>query len=385
MKDFEMTVDIHFYTIKGTGDALYLLPTYLDGIHNAVSFMKQVIHEKKLFFTAYTTASGKQMTTISSLGRHFKHLHNYSQLFSKDYTYSPWLGFFFKEFRKHPIKDYLPSMYGHDHVGVDLFNDFVATMRKKARAINLKKRVDDWESKPKKNMKRLVEFEAALFRRTARVMAVRLDFNYHKAAFTPSEADRVIAEAALQKERDQADYLDGQDISTPRVVEGRIALEEVQKDRKRLFTNMKGKPSLFKYLVGYVWRIECGRAAGYHLHVLFFFDGSNVEKHEHIAQEIGYYWQNMITNGRSYFENCNRKKEKYGDAWALGEIDHWDAAKRGKLNHALQYFCKTNQIVQVVPYAGCRLFGCGFVHRQRKVQGGRPRTKGVVGPDHHRL
>jgi len=168
-------------------------------------------------------------------------------------------------------------------------------------------------------------------------------------------------------------------------VEGRIALEEVQKDRKRLFTNLKGKPSLFKHLVGYVWRIEFGRQAGYHLHVLFFFDGAYVQKHEYIAQEIGYYWRDVITQGRGYFENCNRKKSKYGEAWALGEIDHWDAIKRHKLSYALQYFCKTSQLVQVVPYVGCRLFGCGFVHRQRKVHGGRPRTKGVVGSNHQHL
>ena len=110
---------------------------------------------------------------------------------------------------------------------------------------------------------------------------------------------------------------------------------------------------------------------------MLFFDGSYVQKHEHIAQDVGKYWQNVITNGRGYFENCNLKKKKYGDSWALGAIDHWDTIKREKLVNAMSYFCKTNQLVQVVPYAGCRLFGCGFVHRQRKVRGGRPRTKGV--------
>lgn len=377
-----MTVNINLCALRGTDGKLYILPSNLESIHGAMRFMKQVIYESELFSTAYKTANGQQRTTISSLGKHLRHLHKYSQIFSRDYTYSPLLNFFLEECRKHPIKDYFPPIDGYDRLGVDLFNDFVATMRKNAMACKLKKRVADWESKPKKNMKRLVNFERGLFERCGRVMAVRLDFNYHKATFAPSEIDQIIDEAAKQKYHDLTDFLAGHDISTPRVIEGRVALEEVQKDRKRLFTNMKGKPSLFKHLLATTWCIECGRSAGYHLHVVFFFDGSQVQKHEHYAQEIGDYWRDAITQGRGYFENCNRKKEKYGDSWAFGEIDHWDTAKRGKLINALQYFCKTNQMVQVVPYAGCQLFGCGFVRRQRKVRGGRPRTKGVAGPDH---
>lgn len=380
-----MTVDINVYSLKATDDKHYILPTYLEGIHSAMRFMKRVIYGKELFYTEYITVNGKSMRTVSSLGKHLKDLHVYSGLFSKDCTFSPLLTFYFDEFRNHQIRDYFPPSYGHDHHGVGLFNDFVASMRENAMTKKLKKLVADWESKPKKNMERLSTFEATLFERSARVMAVRLDFNYHKATFTPEEIDRIVLEAVMQKESDQDDYLAGQDVSKPRVIEGRIALEEVQNDRKRFFTNIKGKPSLFEHLLGYVWCIECGRAAGYHVHVMLFFDGSRVEKHEYIAQEIGKYWQNAITNGRGYFENCNLKKKKYGDSWALGAIDHWDTIKREKLVNAMSYFCKTNQLVQVVPYAGCRLFGCGFIHRQCKVRGGRPRIKGVGKCDNQRL
>lgn len=372
-----MTVDINLYSLKTADGKQYLLPTYLESIHSAMRFMKQVIYENELFYTLYQTANGKTKQTTSSLGKHFKYVHVYSRLYSQDYKYSPLLTFFFEEYRKHLIRDYFPPSYGYDQQGVELFNDFVASMRKNAVVRKLKKFVADWESKQKKNLKRLVAFQAALFAGTARVTALRLDMGYHKATFTLQEIDRIIAESVTQKECDQADYLAGLDISQPRVIEGRIALEEVQNDRNRFFANIKGKPSLFEHLLGYVWTIECGRVAGYHLHMMLFFDGSHVQKHEYIAQEIGKYWQNVITNGRGYFENCNLKKKKYGDSWALGVIDHWDTIKREKLVNAMSYFCKTNQLVQVVPYAGCRLFGCGFIHRHRKAPGGRPRTRGV--------
>lgn len=380
-----MSIDINMQQLKGTDGKLYILPSHLECIYGLMSFMKEVIYGSSEYFTFYETSNGKQSKTVSALGRHLKSLPAYSDSFSTDYTFSPLLTFFFDQWRKHAISAYRVLGCNPDAVSIKLFGDFVGTMRANARISKLKKLVADWESKPKKNMRRLSDFEAALFGRSARVMAVRLDFNYHKATFTPQEIDRIALESVMQKECDQADYLAGQDISKPRVIEGRIALEEVQKDRKRFFTNIKGKPSLFEHLLGYVWCIECGRAAGYHLHVMLFFDGSNVQKHEHIAQEIGKYWQNAITNGRGYFENCNLKKKKYGDSWALGAINHWDTIKREKLVNAMSYFCKTNQLVQVVPYAGCRLFGCGFIHRQRKVRGGRPRTKGAGKGDNQPL
>lgn len=381
----EMNSYINLYAIRGSDGVNYIMPFVMNGIGRLMKFMTGVIYGDSLFHTEYKRQDGRYGKTISSIGNHLESLHSYSQIYSSDYKYSPLLGFFFEQYRKHPIKDYALTLDKHDPEGfsADLFNDFVTTMRSDAFNINLKKRVANWISKPQKNMERLDEFEALLFDRYARLMVIRLDFNYYKATFSPEEIDKILSESRRRNECDQAAYLAGANISMSRPIEGRIALEEVQKDRERLFANMKGKPSLFKHLVGYVWRIEYTREAGYHLHVLFFFDGAYVQKHEHIAQEIGCYWRDVITQGRSYFENCNRKKSKYGDDWALGQIDHWDAVKREKLRKAMQYFCKTSQLVQVVPYRGCNLFGSGFTRRQRKVSGGRPRTRGMVGSNHH--
>lgn len=380
-----MSINISTYKLKTKDGKSYFIETYLKGIHGVMNFMKKVIHGDELYSTSYRRANGKPMTTTSSLGKHLKDLPAYGRLFSSDYKFSPLIEFFLEEYRQHPIQDYLFPSLGPDRLGIDLFNNFVTSMRKNAMAKKLKKHVADWESKSKKNMARLIAFEAELFSRHARLMVVRLDLYYHAAIFSAEEIDGVISDLMKRKEFDQAVYRSGQDLPYSRPIVGRIALEEVQRDRKRLFTNMKGKPSLFRHLVGYVWRIEFGRAAGYHLHVTFFFNGSDVRKHEHMAHQIGLYWKDDITKGRGYFENCNFEKVKYSGSWALGQIDHWDTNKRENLRGALSYFYKTNQMVQVVPYAGCRLFGCGFVHRQCKVRGGRPRMRVADGDNQPRL
>ncbi|WP_080492925.1 YagK/YfjJ domain-containing protein [Burkholderia ubonensis] len=371
---------INLHVLKSK-DVNYILPYFMDGIVDLMKFMNMVIYKDLLFYLEPTRVNGAPVRKVSPLGEHIERLHSYSRLYSSGYTFSPLIAFFFEQYRKHPIKDcaLLLNRFDPDGSDSDLFNDFVTTMRREAVVTKLKKRIFDWNGKFEESRDRLVEFEDKLFSRYARLMVIRLDFNYHKAIFNDEEVGELYAEALRRKERDLIDYLDGVDISVPGAIEGRIALEEVQKDRKRFFANMKGKPSLFKHLVGYVWRIEYTRGAGYHMHVMLFFDGAYVQNHEHYAQEIGCYWRDVITNGRGYFENCNRKKLRYGDHWALGLIDHWDGAKRDKLQKAMQYFCKTSQIVQVVPYPKCRLFQTVFVRRQRKGNGGRPRTRSIVG------
>lgn len=370
-------VNLHVIRSK---DVNYTLPYFMDGVVDLMRFMNMVVYKGLLFYLEPTKGSGTRVRKVSPLGEHIERLHTYSRLYSSGYTFSPLIAFFFEQYRKHPIKDYalVLNQFDPDGFDSDLFNDFVTMMRREAVATRLKKRIFDWNGKFEEGSDRLVKLETELFRDYARLMVIRLDFNYHKAIFTDKEVEQLCAEAVEQKECDLADYLAGSDISPQGTIEGRIALEEVQKDRKRFFANMKGKPSLFKHLVGYVWRIEYTRGAGYHMHVMLFFDGEHVEKHEYYAQEIGCYWRDVITQGRGYFENCNRKKSDYGDNWALGRIDHWDRAKRDRLRKAMQYFCKTSQIVQVVPYPKCRLFQTVIIRRQRKGAGGRPRTRGVV-------
>jgi len=173
----------------------------------------------------------------------------------------------------------------------------------------------------------------------------------------------------------------GEDLPEPEPLRVLVPFEVVQSDRQRMFANMKGKPSLFKHLVGYVWRIECTPQAGYHLHVALFFHGSWVDDSSNLAQRIGEYWRDSITPGRGRFQNVNRAWNKDSPHYGLGTINHFDVTKRANLSEkVLKYLCKDTQLVQVLPYAGCNLFGSSFAHRDNSKGRGRPRTKGVIGP-----
>jgi len=51
-------------------------------------------------------------------------------------------------------------------------------------------------------------------------MVIRLDFNYHKAEFSPAEIEELCTQNAALKERDLSDYWAGDDLSEKRVMKG---------------------------------------------------------------------------------------------------------------------------------------------------------------------
>jgi len=362
----KLNKDINLYSVKCSNGITYLLKYLLDQVANAVVFMDLVLNTEQLFYRAHTRK-------ISAIGKHLEAIGRYVDTYCDTYEYNPVLAFFYDQFRKHPIKNYRFDMSVWNPDCVDCFEDFVKTMRLNARSLRIKKHRRDWESKLVKNAKRIRQFLDELFTRYARVVVVRTDFNYHKATITPQELEHFLAAEMMSKQEQQDAFFDGVEINQTSSTKGVISFEEVQADRARLVRNMKGKPSIFKHLVGYIWRIECSRISGYHLHMTFFFDGSHVQKDAYLGDLIGQYWIDTITQGRGYYENCNRNKSRYGHALALGRIDYTDTDKRRLLFDALSYFCKASQVVQMVPYKNCRTFQCAF-HRVRSAKIGRPRA-----------
>lgn len=364
------------YILNCTDGTRYIMSQSLEALGGLMDFMQKVLYSSgsKTFFETDNAATGSQKQRVSALGKHLHRLPNYGDLYSRHRTFHPLAQFFFEEYRRHPIVEIFPPVLPTD---IHRFDDFIRHLRKRAAELGLKKKVSDWDSKTKKNKKRLKRFESELFSRHARLVAIRLDLSYHKASFTPQEISKFLDEDAL--DRTSGSAVPKADGDCPRLEsqEIRVALEEVQRDRERLFANMKGKPSLFKHLVGYVWRIECSPRAGYHIHLALFFDGSRVQHHEWLAQEIGNYW-NQLTHGRGRFHNCNLAWKKNAPNYGIGVINHDETEKRHLLvDNVLTYLCKDSQLVQITPHPRCKLFGSGFVHRAKAKKRGRPRREGL--------
>jgi hypothetical protein len=349
------------------GDCLWLL----------IRFMHQVVYSKKLAFEIKVVRGQKKATSVSKLSRYFELIHGFVELYSENQVYAPHLQLFFDCYRKHCIRDVIG---GHpdwittgEEIEAELFDDFIARMREEGEWIDVKKKVADWERKPTENLKRLHEYVNALFeRKRARLLVVRIDFLYKLAFLGEKEAYETIGKLQERASIDQIAYLTGKEKTDEREALARIDIREVMKDRERLFQNMRGKPSLFEHLVGYVWSIEYSRAGGYHMHCAFLFDGAEKQKHEWLADQIGQYWETVITKGRGYYHNCNRGTY---DEYVLGQIEYHHHFRRERLLHHLGYLAKKSQYVYVKPSRKCKLFGTGQMPQARTGGPGRPRKK----------
>lgn len=363
-----------------------VLSTDLDSIDGAMSFMRLVLDTDMTLFKPRKRPWGRP--EFSELGRMLPRLRRFAALFASGNQFHPFLAFFFAEYRSHRIRRWTDCQLRVDASddGVQVakdFDDFIATLRARATEVRLRRRAANWESKLVKNDKRLRQIESQMFARYRRIIAVRVDCHRFSGVLTSEELDEFLRNQSKRQSDFETALQTDAELPQGLAHKVRVPFEVIQQDRVRLFANMKGKPSLFKHLVGYVWRIEFTPAAGYHLHLALFFDGHEVRKHKWLAQQICDYWRDGITRGEGYAHNCNRDWRESDPNCGLGMIDERDTRKRARLMYLLGYLNKVRQQVLVMPYEGCNVFGAGLIKGRRKGHGGRPRVRGI-GADHER-
>lgn len=149
-------------------------------------------------------------------------------------------------------------------------------------------------------------------------------------------------------------------------------LADIKQDVKHMFDNRRSNRSLFEHQVGYVVKFEDTEEKGPHAHALLFYDGQKVCKDAHLADQIGNYWNEKITDGNGIFHNCN--KNRY-DQCGIGMIDHSDFAKRAVLEEkVIGYMMKEEQSIEGIKQSGREKSVTKGVCTRKKSYAGRPRN-----------
>lgn len=105
---------------------------------------------------------------------------------------------------------------------------------------------------------------------------------------------------------------------------------------------------LFTHLVGYAWKLEWRPKKGFHYHVLFFFDGHQVQEDITHARRIGELWARSITGGQGHYRNCNLNAENVYHYNALGRIDYHDYVKQRGLDYIAHYLTKIDEYASLL-------------------------------------
>ena len=138
-----------------------------------------------------------------------------------------------------------------------------------------------------------------------------------------------------------------------------VTLDMIRHHRDKLLNNRRSN-QLLEGINGYVWKIEEGNySGGLHMHVVIFYSGDQ-RSDIYIAQCIGEYWINVVTQGMGTYWNSNAQKDfhaSYGYGVGTGQIDRNDLQKRSALQKNLLYLAKNEQHVSTAASPHVRLFG----------------------------
>jgi hypothetical protein len=153
-----------------------------------------------------------------------------------------------------------------------------------------------------------------------------------------------------------------------------ITTEIVRKDLAHFLSNLRHNKKLSEHLEAYMWKIEYGYQKGFHIHCLFFYDGSKIQNDEWWGNKLGAYWKDVVTKGRGMFYNGNTKenKAKFEKLGLLGigmigrvhEEPDQDTDKEKRdilLNRIVAYILKADQflLAKKLSAGNARIFGKG--------------------------
>ncbi|MXS82156.1 inovirus-type Gp2 protein [Nitrosomonas oligotropha] len=247
---------------------------------------------------------------------------------------------FLRDFCQNPKFYY--SIYGEENgeQARVFINDFFKDLWLRLREPKTRKKVLDARKAGENNKKEYCKYVRNLFAARTPINVIRIDLSYKK--------------------------------------DTQIGIKNLIRDIKHLHTNMRHKPKLFKGLLGHVEKIENGLSKGLHVHVLFFFSSERRANADvYLAEQIGRYWVDKITDGKGHYWNVNAYKKQYEDKGILGigEIHaHDEEAINYLCNNIVSYMCKVEQFIKPAANPKTKLLRRGEMPILTSPKRGRPRN-----------
>lgn len=223
----------------------------------------------------------------------------------------------------------------------DTFNSLVAKLRQACRTQLISAKISARRREADARFQDYANYVNRWFAECSRLVVIRLDL-FYKAPY----ATEWTAQAAVE-------------------------------DLNRLISNRRHN-ALFEHMKGYIAKLEYGVEKGLHFHLILFFDGNFRQgtSHVHLAQSIGEYWCQVITQGKGDYWNCNAKYKEFKHLGiiGIGDIHYSDTKLRNNLiNRVLLYMCKSSQFLKPKAARGFRTMRRGASPKPRPTKRGRSR------------
>jgi hypothetical protein len=286
-------------------------------ISNDSDYVRYVIELDQLMFNLIHDKIKEKNYKVFN---HYIHKSNFYKSYRENCE-SPYVSLFFKTLEKYELE----SLELEDYLNSENLLKFLDDLKQGMKEKDFKKEITNKRKAVSKLKKRLEDRIREIFEYRSRVLVIRLDTHYIK----------------LEEESKTSNPNRLPEYSTYRP-DG----EAVVKHRKNF---IKAITKLYKKdLLGYVWKIEYGVTAGFHIHFLFFLDGSKHQSDIKIGKMLGEMWKEDITQGKGRYWNCNNEKAKFekNNKLGIGMIHRDDEEKIKNLNQAASYLVKLDRFVK---------------------------------------
>ena len=225
----------------------------------------------------------------------------------------------------------------------ELFNALVQKIRSEWKSNNLQAKVNAQKIEANNRHLAYCKYADSLFADQARLVVVRIDLCYENQYANSMSVDNILA------------------------------------DLDSLFRNKRAN-TRFRFMKGYIAKLEYSVDQGGHWHVIFFFDASGRKNSNHIklTEDIGEYWIDVITKGRGVYWSSNKNTDRFDKFGSLGVgVINWDDTNlRRTLNElVIGYLCKVDQFSKPKWGAKVRVFRRGNFPKMRINKRGRPRKE----------
>ena len=309
---------------------------------------------------------------LRNLTSYFDQCRTLMDLYWSEYAYMADFQLFFDCYREHLFGQWglggNPNMlYMNDLLGAEMFNDFVAYLRRQAIERGVRTKLWEWRKRGVQYQHEVIDrwFQFDIPKR-GRLLPVRVDLYHQEGAVTYQDAmlrtgwqlgafgDWVQVPSAANASGGMIEHRSRFDV--------RAALL----DREAFFGSRNAE--LFGNLVSYVCKLEMGGDRhAYHFHVLFLFDSSGGYGVAHWINLIDGLWR-RATGGQGLVYDCNSRADRHAleqrGLWALDPLVGGDAQQLAKLKHyVLNYFAKDEQMLRVKPAPKARTLTMGRVQK----------------------
>lgn len=290
-------------------------------------FVMAVAASDEAAFETTMSLAGDVIVQELPLGCYLRHMPRFISAYCPGYWYSEHVEAFFDQCDRNGFLDLYPAALAADIESHPLdwqesFQELVEELRAITRQDAFRRRVHDRRYETKQKCAVLEAYTQSLQAYYARLQVIRVDLHYRKDC------------------------------------QAAITIDDVYRHFDA-FRRLKHHNPLFRHLVGDSWCIEQGRERGYHLHLVYFFLGSEVRSDWYKAQSIGEAWR-TVTEEMGTFHSCNADKSRY-PRLGIGLIHRNNPIARQNTVEAVTYLArveKDDQYLRMRP-PGRRTFGTG--------------------------